>query len=324
MEQLVLQTRSKHSCSHRFFKAEANVFAVGRGLNNALIIDDPFIDAEQLRFVKQGSQWFVQCLASSNPILLNQKLLAAHQSPLNVGDTLTIGQTQIAVLDADQPLIATRKLRIKQWLQTPSWQLILPILAFIAYLIADIAYDYFLSTPARHESKAWMISVLVSAAIAIIWSAIWAFIGRLNHRPLHFLQHLGAYAWVSLLSFVLLPWLAYIEFASSNLSVGEALSYVFAWLVLSLLMRTNLRMASNTQHPSSIAMLLAAILCGSFFVISDTIMTDFDPRPEYSQVLQPGSIHKDSSLGVDEFFIALEPQFAELDRLSEADEESAK
>ena len=324
MEQLVLQTRSKHSCSHRFFKTDANVFAVGRGLNNALIIDDPFIDAEQLRFVKQGSQWLVQCLAGSNPILLNNQLVTVHQLPLSVGDTLSIGQSQLAVLDAEEPLTATRKLRIKQWLQTPSWQLILPILVFLAYLLADIAYDYFLSTPVRHDSKAWTFSVLVSAAIAIIWSAIWAFIGRLNHRPLHFLQHLGAYAWISLLSFLFLPWLAYVEFASSNLSISEALSYSFAWLVLSLLIRSNLKIASDIRHPSGVAMLLGALLCGSFFAISDAVMTDFDPRPEYSQVLQPSSIHSDSDSGMDEFFSALEPQFAELNRLSEASEERLK
>jgi pSer/pThr/pTyr-binding forkhead associated (FHA) protein len=77
----------------RSFDLDA-VTTLGRDVNNAIVIEDPFASSDHAVLTYRGRGWYVEDLGSTNGTYLNGRLVAAV-APLGFGDELAIGQVRL-------------------------------------------------------------------------------------------------------------------------------------------------------------------------------------------------------------------------------------
>jgi pSer/pThr/pTyr-binding forkhead associated (FHA) protein len=77
----------------RSFDLDA-ITTLGRDVNNAIVIDDPFASADHAALTYRGRSWYVEDLGSTNGTYLNGRAIA-EVAPLGFGDELGIGQVRL-------------------------------------------------------------------------------------------------------------------------------------------------------------------------------------------------------------------------------------
>ena len=77
----------------RSFDLDA-ITTLGRDVNNAIVIEDPFASSEHAVLTFRGRSWYVEDLGSTNGTFVNGRAVAAV-SPLGFGDELSIGQVRM-------------------------------------------------------------------------------------------------------------------------------------------------------------------------------------------------------------------------------------
>ena len=77
----------------RSFDLDA-ITTLGRDVNNAIVIDDPFASQEHAVLTFRGRSWYVEDLGSTNGTFVNGRAVAAV-SPLGFGDEVSIGQVRM-------------------------------------------------------------------------------------------------------------------------------------------------------------------------------------------------------------------------------------
>ena len=77
----------------RSFDLDA-ITTLGRDVNNAIVIDDPFASTEHAVLTFRGRSWYVEDLESTNGTFVNGRAVAGV-SPLGFGDEVSIGQVRL-------------------------------------------------------------------------------------------------------------------------------------------------------------------------------------------------------------------------------------
>jgi len=77
----------------RSFDLDA-ITTLGRDVNNAIVVDDPFASAEHAVLTYRGRSWYVEDLGSTNGTFVNGRAVAAV-APLGFGDEVSIGQVRM-------------------------------------------------------------------------------------------------------------------------------------------------------------------------------------------------------------------------------------
>jgi hypothetical protein len=70
------------------------ITTLGRDVNNAIVVDDPFALAEHAVLTYRGRSWYVEDLGSTNGTYVNGRAVASL-APLGFGDELSIGQVRM-------------------------------------------------------------------------------------------------------------------------------------------------------------------------------------------------------------------------------------
>ena len=69
------------------------ITALGRDVNNAIVIDDPFASAEHAVLTFRGRAWYVEDLESTNGTYVNG-VPVERVAPLGFGDELQVGEVR--------------------------------------------------------------------------------------------------------------------------------------------------------------------------------------------------------------------------------------
>jgi FHA domain len=77
----------------RSFDLDA-ITTLGRDVNNAIVVEDPFASADHAVLTYRGRSWYVEDLGSTNGTFVNGRAVASV-SPLGFGDELAIGQVRM-------------------------------------------------------------------------------------------------------------------------------------------------------------------------------------------------------------------------------------
>jgi pSer/pThr/pTyr-binding forkhead associated (FHA) protein len=70
------------------------ITSLGRDVNNAIVIDDPFASAEHAMLTFRGRNWYLEDLDSTNGSYVNGHPVSGV-APLGYGDELQIGQVRM-------------------------------------------------------------------------------------------------------------------------------------------------------------------------------------------------------------------------------------
>ncbi len=77
----------------RSFDLDA-ITTLGRDVNNAIVIEDPFASSDHAVLTYRGRGWFIEDLGSTNGTYVNGRVVSAV-APLGFGDELSIGQVRL-------------------------------------------------------------------------------------------------------------------------------------------------------------------------------------------------------------------------------------
>ena len=77
----------------RSFDLDA-ITTLGRDVNNAIVVEDPFASFDHAVLTYRGRSWYVEDLGSTNGTYVNGRPIASV-APLGFGDELSIGQVRM-------------------------------------------------------------------------------------------------------------------------------------------------------------------------------------------------------------------------------------
>ncbi len=69
------------------------IATLGRDVNNAIVVDDPFVSAEHAVLTFRGRVWYLEDLASTNGTFLNGNPVETV-APLGFGDEIQLGEVR--------------------------------------------------------------------------------------------------------------------------------------------------------------------------------------------------------------------------------------
>jgi hypothetical protein len=90
---VVIESPSGDPEAGRSFDLDA-ITTLGRDVNNAIVVEDPFASAEHAVLTYRGRSWYVEDLGSTNGTFINGRAVASV-APLGFGDEVAIGQVRL-------------------------------------------------------------------------------------------------------------------------------------------------------------------------------------------------------------------------------------
>jgi pSer/pThr/pTyr-binding forkhead associated (FHA) protein len=90
---IVVASPSGEPATGRSFDLDA-ITTLGRDVNNAIVIEDPFASSDHAVLTYRGRGWFIEDLGSTNGTYVNGRVVSAV-APLGFGDELAIGQVRL-------------------------------------------------------------------------------------------------------------------------------------------------------------------------------------------------------------------------------------
>lgn len=90
---VVIESPSGEPAVGRSFDLDA-ITSLGRDVNNAIVIEDPFASTEHAVLTYRGRSWYVEDVGSTNGTYLNGRAISTV-APLGFGDELGIGQVRL-------------------------------------------------------------------------------------------------------------------------------------------------------------------------------------------------------------------------------------
>jgi pSer/pThr/pTyr-binding forkhead associated (FHA) protein len=90
---IVLASPSGEPAVGAVFALDA-VTTIGRDVNNAVVIEDPFASSEHCALTFRGRAWFVEDLGSTNGTFLNGNQVEGT-APMSYGDEIQVGEVRL-------------------------------------------------------------------------------------------------------------------------------------------------------------------------------------------------------------------------------------
>ena len=214
---------------------------IGRGYDNDVIVDDPYVAARHLRIVREESGALVaEDLGSANGLVADQDRRRVERAVLDGRRSIQIGRTRLRVREADHAVEAERISRPRIRL----WPLVLGLAA--ALLGAEFLTMWLAQT--TKQKPADYLNLLLMLCLSVgVWTTAWAVMSRIFSGRARFQRHL-LIAVAGLLALTLLNELtSYGAFAFSSREM-VAYRYIFIWLLAALVCFLHLRQLSRSRE----------------------------------------------------------------------------
>ncbi|CCD85771.1 hypothetical protein; putative membrane protein; putative forkhead-associated (FHA) domain [Bradyrhizobium sp. ORS 285] len=304
-----IEILSKHRDVAGRFRVDAAEIHIGRGYDNHVILDDPFVAARHVRIFRDGEGRLVaEDLGSANGLYLDRSKSRKPQLVLDGSKPIRIGQTLLRVRDAAHAVEPERLVG--------SERSALPVVAAITLGAVLLALNgilvWFAQTSEPHLSD-YLVPMLTLIGVVLAWVGIWALLARLFSGRSHFLRHL-LIAEAGLVAFWFYSEFAQIASFALTWTTVFTYGYVVAWIVLATACFLHLREVGRT-HLIAKGVVVAVLLVVAIAVQSLQRSEAFanSGRPNVSHVLMPPALRLVPLREQQAFFDDLERMKAKLD-----------
>ncbi|WP_315720415.1 MULTISPECIES: FHA domain-containing protein [unclassified Bradyrhizobium] len=281
-----IEILSKHRDVAGRFRVDAAEISIGRGYDNHVILDDPYVAARHVRiFRDEEGRLVAEDLGSANGLYLGRSKSRKPQLVLDGSEPIRIGQTLLRVRDAGHAVEPERL--------AGSERGALPIVAAIVLGAALVALNailvWFAQTSEPHLSD-YLVPTLTLIGVVVAWVGVWALLARLFSGRSHFLRHLLT-AQAGLAAFFLYSELAQIASFALTWTTVFTYGYVVSWVVFAAICFLHLREVGRTH------MIAKGIVVGVLLVVAIAVQSlqrseafTNSGRPNISHVLMPPSL----------------------------------
>ncbi len=274
-------------------------FTIGRSLDNALVIDDPHVDAWHARLVAddEGEALVLEDLGSVNGISLGLAGNAERErervrGPVRVrsGAEVRLGRTALrfrdekAVVAAAVPLGAPSTGMPDRWHARTSVRL-----AFSVAVLAVVAIEAWLNSAGRSGANEALGAGFAFGALIALWAGVWATVARVVIHRARFVAHLAIAALIAL-AFTMLSWLAeWMQFLFPDAPLWPAMSVtiglgLLVWAVALHLANASL-LAPLRRWTAGVVTSAVVLALAGIFALADA--DSFTDVPEYESTIKP-------------------------------------
>jgi hypothetical protein len=281
-----IEILSRHRDVAGRFCVDATEISIGRGYDNHVVLDDPYVAARHVRIFRDGEGRLVaEDLGSANGLYLDRSKSRKPQLILDGIKPIRIGQTLLRVRDAGHTVEPERLVG--------SERSALPVVAAIvlgAFLLAiNALMTWFAQTSEAHVSD-YLVPTLTMIGTVVAWVGVWALLSRLFSGRSHFLRHL-LIAQAGLIAFWVYSEFAQIASFALTWSAVFTYGYIASWIVLAAICFLHLREVGRTH------LLAKGVVVGLLLVVAIAVQTlqrseafANSGRPNVSHVLMPPSL----------------------------------
>jgi hypothetical protein len=237
-----IEILSRHRDIAARFRVPGPEARIGRGYDNDVIVDDPYVAAQHLRvFRDETGQLVVEDLGSANGMFLDGGKSRLTRVIVDGRHPIRIGQTFLRVRETGH---AVERERV-----APPDRPVLPVMLALLLGLAILAIeelDVWLSQTAEPRLSLYLTPVLGIALIAVVWVGVWALLCRILSGRAHFLRNL-LIALAGVLTFSLYNEFGRFAGFAWTWPVAARYEYIALWSILAAVCFFHLREVGRTR-----------------------------------------------------------------------------
>ncbi|HUH83525.1 MAG TPA: FHA domain-containing protein [Stellaceae bacterium] len=268
---------SRHRCA-------GTEIRIGRGYDNDVIVDDPYVAVQHLRlFRDEAGRIVAEDIGSANGLFLDRGKERLRRVVVDGDRLIRIGHTFLRIREASHgvPREQVFQRRNRIWPIAHVALLALPALAITATSL-------WLTDTGEPRLSHYLAPLVELTALALLWGGIWAILTRIFSGQARFARNLrigiGGYLALSLYG----SWALFAAFALSW-RIPIAFLYVATWCILAAVSFLNLRTVSPTRLwlKGGIVLALLALAVATQSVYLSEARADFGQQSYLRQLLPP-------------------------------------
>jgi len=293
------------------YRLDSNRVRVGRGFDNDIIINDPFVCAHHVEIeARENNGITVHDLDSVNGIFAYGNNKRTEKLQLNSGERMRIGHTLLRYYSIHHPVAESRQDR----LSTDLFNDLLnsSVVLWSGYLLLALlsALSSYLGSYSEFEMlELFRAQLLPYAFVLLVWPGFWALLSRITTHSFYFRAH-SIIATVILLSSLL-----YDEFAEPILRFSfslddslELISYLISFSLMGIAFYAHLRFCSaqSSKRLALYAISFAVVIVSLAYMEDYDSGQEYSSYPEYHAAMMPPAFQMTEEVSVDEFFARVE------------------
>jgi len=272
-----------------FFKSNKFPLTIGRGFDNDLILNDPYICDHHLKISRTPKTgWRISDLNSENGFFLKSSHPAKSTITARSGDHLKVGETSLRLFSLNHAVAKSERFikphGLTSWFNNPifSW------FTFFAAILMFVLWQY-LETWSTTINVELAGVAAVSIAIIIIWSVNWALTGKIFKHKANFTAQIAVCSVFAIFLNLYDTLDAYLSFISNDSLSTKIMATIIDVSLFAGLIFGALSFATDMTRRKRIisALLFAAGIIIGFTSFDIIKAQQFRSAPRYANTLKP-------------------------------------
>lgn len=240
------------------FRIAASEVRIGRGYDNDIVVDDPFVAAQHLRVYRHDDGNLVaEDVGSANGTFIDGSRTRLSGFVVDGKQPIRIGQTYLRIRDVNHVVERER-------VAPPERHVLQPIVLAAAIGLAILGLDtlkIWLTQTSESHASTYLGPLLTLVASLLAWVGMWAVLCRIFAGRSHFMPNLlialiGTAVYTFYREFT-----QYVAFAWTS-PVGINYEYVVAWLIFAFIFFFHLREVGRSRLWLKGAAMAAVVMVG--------------------------------------------------------------
>lgn len=267
-----VEVLSRHrEVAHRYRCAGAEI-RVGRGYDNDVVIDDPFVSARHARILRdEDGSLVVEDRGSANGLYAERGRQRLQRLRLDGNHTFRIGHTVVRVREASHEVVPERVQRPP----SRTWPL---AIALVVVLMAVEAGFLWLRDVTDPKPDRYVIPLLYIAAFVIGWTSAWSILARIFAGHAQFERNLL----ITAIGFMVYSWLNELTlFCSFALAwqTPQTYEFVAVWILIGVVCFQHLSLMIHGRQWLRGGLVAALVLVA----IATHALTRLDANPAFDR-----------------------------------------
>ena len=289
MAELIVEIHDAHRRMPAYRHIARFPLSIGRGYNNDIILNDPYVAAEHLVIDTAEHGWVLRQIDMTNPPHYRGSALAQDTCEIHSGDELVLGKTLIRFFSPQHEVVPARKLHdtLAGFMEMTREFGVVSALLLVLWLAQ--MFNEFLVTSENTPLQKLAANTLPVVGAALMWAMMWSLIAFVVRRKTDYLFFLSVTIFYFLADMVLESGIDYVAFNTRDVYLTELMSFIVGGVLMTLMFYVSMgrAMTLSTRRKLLLSNVFAWTLVAVIGFVMQANRPGFNPDPEYPAVLKP-------------------------------------